>query len=118
MSVEHAFEVVKDVPRLLGFIDHDDGVNRACLRPTPHMRHVETFTFERLQHEARKVIVSQDACIRASRTEPSRRHECRRRQATAVSFAPLDLHLAVGRRIRRDIQQIVHRDAAEPQDVK
>ena len=72
---------------------------------------------ETFQNEARLFIFTENAGERAFASQPRGRNQSRRGQTAAVTRAPFHARLPVGGWIRRNKKQLIHRGAAQAQNV-
>src|SRR6059036_3110395 len=82
------------------------------------MAHVDGFAAQRLEHETGILIVAQRPGVSAASAEPGPGHERARAQAAAVPLSSLHLDFGVRARIGRDVKNVVHGRAAEPENVE
>src|SRR6266540_1278163 len=110
--------MVEDGSRAPPFIHDDDRTHRTGGAAAEGVARVHTVASERIENEAGAVIVAERSRKGACRAQPGGGHERRGAKPAAVPFARPHRDLSICRRIGRDVEDVVHRGAAEAQNVK
>jgi|SRR6516162_3942753 hypothetical protein len=92
-------------------------MNGSGMGTTHDMRKIDSFSGEALADEQRIRVLAQNACKSASGTETGSGDKCRGGKSATLPLTPAHLQLGVCRRIGGDIQQIIHRRAAETENI-